>query len=45
MTKKINKPKLKDFERYCPKCKIIVHKSEFNGYYGICHACVDGKRS
>lgn len=45
MGKKIQKPKLKDFERYCFKCKKVVHKAEFNNYYEICHECVEGKRS
>lgn len=33
------KPELKPDERYCEKCKQVVHKSDFNGYYEICFDC------
>lgn len=38
-------PKLKEDERYCFKCKTIVHKKEFHGYYEICCDCVTKSRS
>lgn len=35
-----NKPNLKEDEKYCFKCKKIVHISEYNHYYKICNKCV-----
>jgi hypothetical protein len=34
-----SKPKLKDDERFCEKCKEVVDKINFNAYYEICHNC------
>ena len=44
MVKKKKIPNLDKDEIYCEKCKEVVHKTEFNVYYEICHDCVNGRK-
>lgn len=41
MTQEEEKPKIDKDERHCFKCKRIVHKSDWNGYYEICNRYVE----
>lgn len=36
-----DKQELEEDERFCFKCKRIVHKFEFNNNYEICDECVE----
>lgn len=36
-----DKEEISQDERTCQKCETIVHKSDFNEYYGLCDYCVE----
>ena len=38
---KFNRARTPCDERFCDKCHLIVHKSDFNDYYKICNKCVN----
>ena len=34
------KKEVKEDERLCPQCDNVVHKSDFNEYFGLCDECI-----